>query len=188
MAPQRVTWLRTAHHHRLTLDVELPFAATLLQLVDLSLAQLGSLPKEAPANVVVPDDKAVFRGADIRTRDDSMPLAHVALAVEGAEWTSPYAFPLMIMQTMLGSWDRTVGAGGNMSSRLCQNVGQKDLAHSLTSFNTCYKDTGLFGVYAVAEPHKLNDLMYHTLHCMVRGLPCSGAVAWFSWWCWWGLG
>ena len=54
-----------------------------------------------------------------------------------------------------------------MSSRLCQNVGQKDLAHSLTAFNTCYKDTGLFGVYAVAEPHKLNDLMHHTLHCMV---------------------
>jgi len=73
----------------------------------------------------------------------------------------------MVMQTMLGSWDRTVGAGGNMSSRLCQNVGQKDLAHSLTAFNTCYKDTGLFGVYAVAEPHKLNDLMHHTLHCMV---------------------
>lgn len=137
------------------------------QLVSLADTHLGSLPKEAPANTTVPDDRAIFRGADIRTRDDTMPLAHVALSVEGAEWTSPYAFPLMVMQTMLGSWDRTVGAGGNMSSRLCQNVGQKDLAHSLTAFNTCYKDTGLFGVYAIAEPHKLNDLMYHTLHCMV---------------------
>lgn len=40
---------------------------------------------------------------------------------------------------MLGAWDRTQGTGGNMTSRLCQNVAQKDLAHSISSFNTCYK-------------------------------------------------
>jgi len=135
-------------------------------LTALAEKHFGRLPSSSPAAAAV-EDKAVFRGADIRTRDDSRPLAHVALAVEGAEWTSPHAFPLMVMQTMLGSWDRSVGSGGNMASRLMQNVAQKDLAHSITAFNTCYKDTGLFGVYAVAEPHTLNDLMYHTLNAMV---------------------
>ena len=74
----------------------------------------------------------------------------------------------MIMQTLLGSWDRISGAGTNNASFLSQVVAEAELAHSVMSFNTCYKDTGLFGVYAVAEPHSLNDLAYYTLEAMVR--------------------
>jgi len=36
------------------------------------------------------------------------------------------------------------------------------------SFNTCYKDTGLFGVYGVAPPTKVNDLSWIILEAMVR--------------------
>ena len=32
--------------------------------------------------------------------------AHVAIGFEGASWTSAYAFPFMIIQTMLSSWNR----------------------------------------------------------------------------------
>jgi hypothetical protein len=45
-----------------------------------------------------------------------------------------------------------------MSSRLCRAVGEGALAHSLTTFNTTYKDTGLFGVYTVCEPTKVARL------------------------------
>jgi processing peptidase subunit beta len=72
------------------------------------------------------------------------------------------------MQTLLGSWDRTSGAGMNMSSKLGQVVAEKELAHSYMSFNTCYQDTGLFGVYAVADKYKLNDLTWYTMEAMVR--------------------
>ena len=51
---------------------------------------------------------------------------------------------------------------------LQQAVADMELAHSTMTFNTCYKDTGLFGVYAVAEPHKIQDLMWYTLESMVR--------------------
>ena len=34
--------------------------------------------------------------------------------------------------------------------------------------DTCYNDTGLFGVYSVAEPHKVQDLVWYTLEAMVR--------------------
>lgn len=37
------------------------------------------------------------------------------------------------------------------SSQLAQMVGINELAESMMAFNTNYKDTGLFGVYAVAK-------------------------------------
>ena len=77
-----------------------------------------------------------------------MPLAHIALAVESGSWLSEHAFPLMVMQQLLGSWDRTGGAGANQASKLTQTVAEMELAHSVSSFNTCYKDTGLFGKYS----------------------------------------
>lgn len=41
-----------------------------------------------------------FTGSDIRVRDDSMPLAHVAIAVEGAGWANPDNIPLMVANTV----------------------------------------------------------------------------------------
>ena len=41
----------------------------------------------------------------------------MALAFQGASWTSEYAFPLMLMQTILGSWDRTSALGRNAASK-----------------------------------------------------------------------
>lgn len=37
------------------------------------------------------------------------------------------------------------------SSELAQRVGINEIAESMMAFNTNYKDTGLFGVYAVAK-------------------------------------
>jgi len=63
----------------------------------------------------------------------------VALAFQGASWTSEYAFPLMLLQTMVGCWDRTSSAGRNITSRLGQEAAAKELCHSYLTFNTCYK-------------------------------------------------
>ena len=43
-----------------------------------------------------------------------MPLCHFAVAVKGASWTDPDSIPLMVMQSILGSWNKNVGAGKNM--------------------------------------------------------------------------
>jgi processing peptidase subunit beta len=103
-----------------------------------------------------------------RVRFDSMGMAHLAIAFEGASWTSEYAFPLMLMQTMLGSYDRASGMGKNSASRMCQEIAINECAHSVSTFNTCYKDTGLFGIYAVAPDNKLDDLMWHVMNNLVR--------------------
>jgi len=48
----------------------------------------------------------------IRIRDDKMPLAHIAIAVEAAGWSDPDTIPLMVANTLIGNWDRSFGGGG----------------------------------------------------------------------------
>jgi mitochondrial-processing peptidase subunit beta len=97
-----------------------------------------------------------------------MDKAHVAIAFEGASWTSEYAFPFMLMQLLLGSYDRTAGMGRNVSTQFNQAVAEAECAHSMSCFNTAYKDTGLFGVYFVSPDKKLDDMMYITLENLMR--------------------
>ena len=44
-------------------------------------------------------------------RDDALPLAHVAISVEGASATSPDVVPLMVANSIIGSYDLTYGGG-----------------------------------------------------------------------------
>ena len=136
------------------------------QLVDLTQQHFGGLAPKSTVNFQA--EPAVFTGSDKRIRYDSMGEAHVALAFQGASWTSEYSYPLMVMQTILGSWDRSSAMGRNVSSKLAGDITDHDLAHSFMTFNTCYKDTGLFGVYLVAPDNKLEDAMWYTLDNMVR--------------------
>uniref|UniRef100_A0A1B6GLP2 Mitochondrial-processing peptidase subunit beta n=2 Tax=Cicadellinae TaxID=33370 RepID=A0A1B6GLP2_9HEMI len=112
-------------------------------------------------DIAVPDIKACrFTGSEIRLRDDSIPLAHIAIAVEGAGWESADNIPLMVANTLIGAWDRSQGGGTNNASRLAQMAAQDNFAHSFQSFNTCYKDTGLWGVYYVSERHDVEDMLF----------------------------
>jgi len=138
------------------------------QLCDFGDKYFGSLPTVPSGGVEVAMEPAVFTGSDIRVRFNSDSTAHVALSFEGASWTSEYAFPLMLMQTILGSYDRLSGQGKNAASRMCQIVAERELAHSVSTFNTCYKDTGLFGLYMVAPDNKLDDLMWYIMNDLVR--------------------
>jgi len=108
--------------------------------------------------------KAKYTGSQLLVRDDTMEEAHVALAVEGVGWSHPDYFTFMVFQTIVGSWDRTIGGGKNLSSKLCETIATEKLAHSMTTFNTCYSDTGLFGAYIVTEPDKLDDVIFETVH------------------------
>ena len=44
-------------------------------------------------------------------RDDAMPMAHVAIAVEGASIGSPDIVPLMVANSIIGSYDIKSGGG-----------------------------------------------------------------------------
>ena len=54
-------------------------------------------------------DPAIFTGGDKRVITAKESDAYLALAFQGSSWTDEHAFPLMIMQTIMGGWDRSSG-------------------------------------------------------------------------------
>ncbi|XP_049950910.1 mitochondrial-processing peptidase subunit beta [Schistocerca serialis cubense] len=129
-------------------------------LVKLTEKNFSSLSGSYSDEIPIPTP-CRFTGSEIRVRDDSIPLAHVAIAVEGCGWADADNIPLMVANTLIGAWTRTQGAGVNNSSRLAAAAAQDNLAHTFQSFNTCYKDTGLWGIYFVCDPLKCEDMMYN---------------------------
>lgn len=102
-----------------------------------------------------------FTGSEMRCRDDDMPLAHIAIAVESCGWANSDNIPLMVANTLLGSWDRSHGGGQNLGSVLAQKCVQSGLAHSFQSFNTSYTDTGLWGMYFVCDKLSIEDFVFN---------------------------
>ncbi|XP_028667409.1 mitochondrial-processing peptidase subunit beta [Erpetoichthys calabaricus] len=131
------------------------------ELIDLAKYHFGNLPStykgDAPALPL-----CRFTGSEIRVRDDKMPLAHIAISIEAVGWSHPDTIPLMVANTLIGNWDRSFGGGVNLSSKLAQMACQGNLCHSFQSFNTCYTDTGLWGLYMVCEPNTIEDMMHFT--------------------------
>lgn len=109
---------------------------------------------------LVAKEPYIFTGSEVRVVDDDIPDAQFAIAFEGASWTDPDSIALMVMQSMLGSWNKNMTGGKHSGSELAQKIAIDDLAESMMSFNTNYKDTGLFGVYATAKPDCVDDLAY----------------------------
>ncbi|XP_072946647.1 mitochondrial-processing peptidase subunit beta [Epargyreus clarus] len=128
------------------------------RLVDLANKHFSGLKNTASDFQLAP---CRYTGSEIRVRDDSMPLVHVALAVEGAGWTDADNIPLMVANTLIGAWDRSQGGGANNASFLARAASIENLAHSFQSFNTCYKDTGLWGIYFVSEPMQVEDMVFN---------------------------
>lgn len=150
------------------------------ELVSLAEKQLGKLDNtfDGQAPSLSP---CRFTGSEVRVRDDSLPLAHVAIAVEGCGWTNQDNVPLMVANTLIGAWDRSQGGGVNNASNLARASAESgmissaitrqtyyihkfivlELCHSYQSFNTCYKDTGLWGIYFVCDPLKCDQMLYN---------------------------
>ncbi|KAF8585906.1 hypothetical protein K439DRAFT_1409359 [Ramaria rubella] len=105
-----------------------------------------------------------FVGSEVRVRDDTMSTANIAIAVEGVGWKSPDYFPMLVLQSIFGNWDRSLGASPLLSSRLSHIVSSNNLANSFMSFSTSYSDTGLWGIYLVTENiMNVDDLVHFTL-------------------------
>ncbi|KAJ6843312.1 uncharacterized protein M6B38_297335 [Iris pallida] len=120
------------------------------------------------ASQLVSKVPATFTGSEVRMIDDDEPLARFALAFSGASRTDSDSVALMVMQKMLGSWNKESGDGKHMGSELVQMIAINEIADSMRAFSTNYKDTGLFGVYAVAKPDCLDDLSYAIMYAISK--------------------
>lgn len=136
------------------------------ELVNLAEKHFSSLPiSQNPIPLGrLAHPRSNFVGSDVRLRDDAIPCAHVAIAVEGVGWSSPDYFPMQVMQSIMGNWDRSLGASPLLSSRLSHVISSNNLANSFMSFSTSYSDTGLWGIYLVSENlMNLDDMAHFTL-------------------------
>lgn len=126
------------------------------QLVALGEKHFASL---SPETSQVPSP-VEFTGSEVRQRDDRIPLAHMAIAVEAVGWNHPDFYALGVATSLVGRWDRSFGAKKNTGSRLVRDLLEHGSCESYSSFNIPYADTGLWGVYLVTPPDRCDDAVF----------------------------
>lgn len=139
------------------------------ELVALAEKHLGDLePSPAPvapgAGSVHPSDVTSFVGSEVRLRDDTIPTANIAIAVEGPSSTSPDYYAALVAKSVIGSWDVGSVFAANQGNKLSAIVSENHLAESFTSFSTSYSDSGLWGIYMVTKNvTNIDDLAHFAL-------------------------
>lgn len=83
-----------------------------------------------------------FVGSEVRVRDDTIPTANIAIAVEGVSWADDDYFTALVTQAIVGNWDRAMGSSPYLGSKLSTFIHNNGLANSFMSFSTSYSDTG----------------------------------------------
>jgi len=94
--------------------------------------------------------KASYQGGQFYSKRD-LEQVHILLGFESCPYGHPDYYPLSVFSSLLG---------GGMSSRLFQEVREKrGLVYSIYSFNTAFRDAGLFGIYAGTGENQIQELL-----------------------------
>jgi len=102
------------------------------------------------------EPRPLFCGTELLYQSNDTPLAHFAVGYEGVPWTHPDSITFMVMQSIIGNYKRGEGlvppklSGNRLTNNIANNM-DPNLIDSYAAFNTCYKDTGLFGFYGQAD-------------------------------------
>lgn len=127
------------------------------ELADLCKRHFGSLTNDYARQA--PTLKPIrFTGSSLLDRDDHLPFAHVALAVEGPGWADDDIVPMSLAATYIGSWNRAQGGGNSIASRLARQAHDAFNGGVLSydSFLASYRDTSLWGMHFVANQESVN--------------------------------
>jgi len=128
-----------------------------------------------PAKPAVPtrpagEAKPAFCGAELLYKaEEPGSLAHFAVGYEGVPWTHPDSLTFMTIQSIIGSYKRGEGlvpaelSSNRLTNSIARNL-EPGLTESFAAFNTCYKDTGLFGFYAQCEEAAVAGCMDELLY------------------------
>uniref|UniRef100_K9IKF8 Cytochrome b-c1 complex subunit 1, mitochondrial n=1 Tax=Desmodus rotundus TaxID=9430 RepID=K9IKF8_DESRO len=130
------------------------------QLVDLAQKYFSGVSGKYAEDAIPTLSPCRFTGSQICHRDDALPLAHVAIAVEGPGWANPDNVALQVANAMIGHYDCTYGGGTHLSSPLASVSVANKLCQSFQSFNICYAETGLLGVHFVCDRMSIDDMMF----------------------------
>lgn len=140
--------------------------AQLVELAEKHFSGLPTKPYSAASSKIAAAQKAKpdFVGSEVRIRDDTLPTANIAIAVEGVSWKDDDYFTALVTQAIVGNWDKALGNAPHLGSKLSSFIHKNDLATSFMSFSTSYSDTGLWGIYLVTDKAtRIDDLVHFTL-------------------------
>ncbi|CAG4984695.1 unnamed protein product [Parnassius apollo] len=104
-------------------------------------------------------NKFRYTGSDIRYRDDSQPMAHVAIAFEGPSFRDDDYAIMELASAVVGGWDKSQLGGLGHGTRVARAASYEGLCDAYKSFYISYKDTGLWGTYFIAPRLNLDDMV-----------------------------
>lgn len=136
------------------------------------LAAVGGVTHDTMVNIgnkyfrKTKDPKCIFlgpcryTGSEISYRDDSMPMGHVAIAVEGPPFSSKDKIFMDLAASYIGGWDTSQPGGTNHGTytALMGSAGRN--CESYKTFQFVYNDTSLWGAQFISPRIDLDDMLY----------------------------
>jgi len=127
--------------------------------------QFVSLASSAFSKLPVNGNPAFSRvnyvGSEIRIRDDTVHDVKLAITWEAVGRSHPHYWTSLLLQTLVGKWDRHLSFSGNFeSSRWGEAVSMCKAAERFSSKYIPYTNTGLFTIYAETSREEQEELIY----------------------------
>ncbi|XP_059203121.1 cytochrome b-c1 complex subunit 2, mitochondrial [Centropristis striata] len=150
-------------HTQLQSFVEDTFTTGRMALVGLGvehsvLRQEGEGLLSARGGTGAPVAKAVYRGGEVRMHNNN-DLVHALITSEGGVSGSAEANAFCVLQRILGAGPH-VKRGSNITSRLSQGIAKATTQpFDASAFNASYSDSGLFGVYTIAQADAAGEVI-----------------------------
>ncbi|XP_070703626.1 ubiquinol-cytochrome c reductase core protein 2a [Pempheris klunzingeri] len=115
-----------------------------------------------------PAAKAVYRGGELRAQNNDN-LVHSLITSEGGVTGSAEANAFSVLQRILGAGPH-VKRGSNITSKLSHGIAKATAQpFDATAFNASYSDSGLFGVYTIAQADSAREVIKAAID-QVRGV------------------
>ncbi|TKS91928.1 Cytochrome b-c1 complex subunit 2, mitochondrial [Collichthys lucidus] len=132
------------------------------------LKQMGEGLLSSRSGAGAPAAKAVYRGAELRVQNNDN-LVHALITSEGGVAGSAEANAFSVLQRILGAGPH-VKRGSNITSKLSQGIAKATTQpFDATAFNASYSDSGLFGVYTIAQADSAGEVIKAAI-AQVRGV------------------
>ncbi|KAM7386853.1 hypothetical protein PAMA_009471 [Pampus argenteus] len=132
------------------------------------LRQVGEGLLSNRSGAGAPVAKSLYRGGELRVQNND-DLVHSLIAIEGGVTGSAEANAFSVLQRVLGASPH-VKRGNNITSKLSQGIAKATTEpFDATAFNASYSDSGLFGIYTIAQAHSAGEVIKAAV-AQVRGV------------------
>jgi len=106
-----------------------------------------------------------FVGSQVSVRDDTKHHIQMAFGYETFDVSSNQYLPLLILESLIGSWSQQDFSGKYSSHQLAEIFSFQQAADSYTTFNYSYKNSGIFGIYVNSHNEEvLSDTIYYVFN------------------------